>query len=353
MTTWTNSLYPVLLAGLFWLPGATAAELYRWVDDQGRVHYSDQKNSDKADTYTPQTELSTFSNVYFLQQPKPDTRGLPPFDQRRNSPDLESLLAVKFPQAPNVGNVTAYIQRIYHISRLQKQHLGSDPQVTMLLQVGDKFLHLLIRETNSHVGWHNYGIEAIKQLAKERHKAQIVDAMKRYSKYASVLYAKGWHHEFQQRLIDGLRNNRGYLPSDWIRAVAEFERDDAREVLIEYFKYGWNGHITYKYIAALEGIEDSLASAIPIAWENTGNTNKYARGELTPRALEQGYKPAFRYLMSELKQNGARAKYSMDAYSLAQRFTGQSGSPEEILNWYRNNQPEIKFDPARSIFTTR
>lgn len=330
-----------------------AAELYRWVDDNGVVHYSDQKSSDSAIDYTPETELSTFENVYFQRQPKPDYSNLPPVDQRRASPDLAKLQAVKFPATPNDANVRVYVQKIYAISRNQKSHLTSDPQVSLLMQVGSEHLHVLIDETYSHVGWHNYGIEVIKRLATDQHKSRIIDTFKRYSKYASVIYAKDWHHEYQGLLIEGLRKNRHYVPSDWIKAVAEFDREDARQVLIEYFKYGWNNHITYKYIAGLSGIDAELAKAIPIAWSTASEKNPHAQGELTPRALELGYKPAFKFVMTSLASNAGKPRYSMNPHALALRFTDQTGSATEILRWYKSNQHSIRFDGDSKLFVTR
>jgi len=326
------------------------ADLYRWVDDKGVVHYSDQKSSKDASDYTPETKLSTYSNKHFVQKPKGDYSGLPPYNKRRDTADVDKLYAVSFPASPNTANIAAYIQKIYAISRYQKNHLTSDPQVSLLMQVGEEFLPLLIRETYSHVGWHNYGIEVIKKLATDKHKNQIVDALKTYSKYASVIYAKGWHHEFQNLLIRGLRNNRGYIPADWVKAVAEFERDDAHDVLIEYFKYGWNNHITYQYIAPLPNITDKLNRALPIAWETALQNNKYALGDLTPEVLQLGYRPAFKFVMTSLIDNADQPKHSFDALGLARRFTSQTGSAEAILNWYRNNQTNISFDATQKLF---
>jgi hypothetical protein len=348
MITRLNIALISLLVALY-IPSISATELYRWVDDQGVVHYSDQKSSDKATDYTPETKLSTYSNTHFLQQPKPDYSDLPPVNQRRQTPDLERLHAVQYPQSPNAGNVTRYIQQIYDISRYQKIHLTSDPQVSMLMQVGPEYLHLLIRETYSHVGWHNYGIEVITQLATDRHKLQIVDSLKRYSKYARVIYAKGWHHELQGRLIDGLRKNRGFVPTAWIKAVAEFDREDAKAVLIEYFKFGWNNHITYQQIVGIKSIEEELQKAVPVAWETASENNQYARRDLTPRALEVGYKPALKFVMGELA-SADRPDPAFNARALAHRFTEQTGSAQEILSWYRINQRSIRFDSDRSIF---
>ena len=326
-----------------------ATELYRWIDDNGMVHYSDQKTSDQATDYTPETELSTYNNVHFLQQPKPDYSDMPPQNQRRDTPDLQRLQAIHYPAVPNVGNVTQYIQQIYDVSRYQKVHFNSDPQVSMLMQIDPEFLHLLIRDTYSNVGWHNYGIEVISKLATEQHKSQIRDSLKRYSKYAKVIYAKEWHFEFQEQLISGLHRNRNYVPSEWIQALAEIDRPDARRVLIEYFKYGWNNHTTYKRIADIDGIEPELQKALPVAWETSLDNNLYAVRELTPRALEIGYKPALRYVMAELAKPPKRG---FDAHALAQRFTDQTGSTQAILDWYKRNQHNIQYDAERNLFVS-
>ena len=335
-------------AVLFVSPGY--AELYRWVDDNGNVHYSDKKSSEDASQYTPETQLSTYSNKHFVQKPKGNYSGLPPYNERRATPDIDALYAVKFPDSPNTANIAAYIQKIYAISRLQKRHLNSDPQVSLLMQVGEKFLTVLIRETYSHVGWHNYGIEVIKKLATEKHKNQIVDALKTYSKYASVIYVHGWHQQYQNLLVRGLRNNRGYVPTDWIKAVSEFDRDDAREVLIVYFKFGWNNHITYKYIAGLDGIEEKLNQAIPVAWETARQNNKHAMGDLTPKALALGFRPAFKFVMASLVDNASQPKHSFNAHDLAIQFTDQTGNAREILAWYKANKNNIRFDQAKVMF---
>lgn len=161
-----------------------------------------------------------------------------------------------------------------------------------------------------------------------------------------------WHHKFQNLLVSGLKNNRGYVPTDWIKAVAEFDRDDAKEVLIEYFKYGWNNHITYKTIASLIGIEERVRRAIPITWETAGQSNKYALGDLTPKFLELGYRPAFKFVMASLADNANQPKHSFNALNLARRYTDQTGGVAEISNWYRNNRSKIQFDTLEKIFVS-
>ena len=177
--------------------GPAQAELYRWVDDNGLIHFSDKKTQGQSEQYTPESKLSTYSNSQFLQKPAADNSDRLPFKQRRDKPDIEKLFAVKFPVQPTDTNVAKYIQEIYAISRGQKQYLKSDPQVTLLMQVGGNHLDVLIDATNHSVGWHNYGIEVIKKLATEQHKKHILQALKTYSKYAKVIYTKGWHYEFQ------------------------------------------------------------------------------------------------------------------------------------------------------------
>ena len=329
------------------------AELYRWVDEHGNVHFSDQKNSNKATNYTPSDTISTYSHTTLVQTNanKDSYSDLPPYEQRRESPDINKLHAVKFPSKPNRTSIATYIQKIYALSRLQKNHLRSDPQVSLLMQVGEEYLDVLIRETYSHVGWHNYGIEAIKKLATERHKPLIFKALKHYNKYAEVIYIKNWHFEVQDELIRGLRNNKGYVPSEWLKAVSEFNRDDARHVLVEYFKYGWNNHSTYNIISTLSNIENELAEAIPVAWETARENNKIAMGALTSKALELGYMPAFRFVMISLLDNANIQKHWFDAYALATRYTNQTGTAREIMGWYKANKGRIKFNPDQKIFS--
>lgn len=345
-----------ILAGffIFNLSSQASAELYRWTDEHGNVHFSDKKNSLEAEEYIPKNEISTYSTRDGTQvlRVNDDYSDLPPYDKRRDTSDIEKLYAVKFPVSPTKPAIAAYIQKIYHISRFQKRHLRSDPQVSLLMQVGTKHLDVLIRETYSHVGWHNYGIEAIKKLATEQHKLPIFKALKNYNKYAEIIYQNGWHFEIQDDLINGLRNNRGYIPHAWIKAVSEFDRQDARAALVEYFKYGWNNHSTYGIIAGLKDIEPQLREALPVAWETARENNKHAMAELTSTVLELGYMPAFQFTISSLIDNANMQKHWFDAYALITRYTEQTGSPSEIMNWYKLNQYKIRFDTIRKIYTT-
>ena len=218
------------------------------------------------------------------------------------------------------------------------------------MQVGTEHLNVLIRETYSHVGWHSYGIEAIKKLATEQHKNLIFKALKNYNEYIEVIYLNGWHFEIQDKLIKGLRNNKAYIPSEWLKSVAEFDRQDARDVLVEYFKYGWNNHSTYNIISGLKDIEPQLREALPIAWETALEDNKHAMAALTSKVLELGYMPALKFTISSLIDNANMQKHWFDAYALVTRYTEQTGSPRKIMNWYRVNQRIIRFDPERKLF---
>jgi len=266
-----NKQYIFLLTGFFSLMLSMQAngELYRWTDEHGRVQYTDKKSSEKATIYIPKAEISTYSNPEGIQvvRKKEDYSDLPPYEKRRDTSDIDKLYAVKFPQTPTRSSVAAYIQKIYAISRYQKRHLRSDPQVSLLMQVGTEYLDVLIRESYSHVGWHDYGIEVINKLATEQHKAHIFNALKTHNKYARVIYTREWHFEIQDKLITGLRNNRGYVPSEWLKAVSEFDRQDARHVLVEYLKYGWNNHSSYKLIAGIKDKNAQLTEVLPIARE--------------------------------------------------------------------------------------
>lgn len=346
-------LATILITSAF--SSSSYSELYRWTDEYGRVHYSDKKTSDKATNYQPKSNISTYrapvSNTLKITRNKHDFSDLPPYEQRRNSPDIDRLYAVKFPENPTKHSIAAYIQYIYAISRQQKRHLRSDPQVSLLMQVGEEHLDVLIRETHSHVGWSDYGLEAIKKLASEQHKKQIFKALKTYNKYAEVIYLNGWHFEIQDQLIKGLHNNRGYMPSEWIKSVSEFDRQDARKVLIEYLKYGWNNHSTYNIVSGLDNIDEELNKALPIAWETARENNKHAMAELTSKVLPLGYQPAFKFLMLSLIDNANMQKHWFNAHELALRFTDQTGDADEILAWYKRNQTKIHFNQEKNLFT--
>lgn len=343
-----------LLVALFGLVSVAqaCAELYRWTDEHGRVQFSDRKSSVKAETYQPKSSISTYSTPDGIQvvDKQGDYSDLPPYEKRRDTADIEKLHAVQFPQSPSRKSVAAYIQKIYAISRYQKRHLNSDPQVSLLMQVGTEYLDVLINETHSHVGWHDYGLEAIGKLATEQHKAAVFKALKTHNKYAKIIYLKEWHFEIQDELIKGLRNNRGYVPSEWLKAVAEFDRQEAKDVLVEYFKYGWNNHSTYNIVSGLKGVDEQLKDALPIAWETARENNKHAMVDLTSKVLELGYMPAFKFVMMSLMDNANMQKHWFNAYELALRYTEQTGTAREIMEWFRLNQKHIRFDAGKKLF---
>ena len=49
----------LLLTALLILALPATAEMYRWVDEQGKVHFSDKPKGDNAESYQPKTELLT------------------------------------------------------------------------------------------------------------------------------------------------------------------------------------------------------------------------------------------------------------------------------------------------------
>lgn len=152
-----NSFVLIAYLACLLLPSQSSAQLYRWTDEQGRVHFSDKKSSAQATEYQPKAELSTYqsSDGVQVKRKKENYSDLPPYAERRATPNIDKLYAVPFPKSPTKFSVAAYIQKIYAISRNQKQHLRGDPQVSLLSQVGTEHLYVLINETYSHVGCTN------------------------------------------------------------------------------------------------------------------------------------------------------------------------------------------------------
>ena len=269
--------------------------------------------------------------------------------EKRKAPDMEALSKIQLRDNATKREVRDYVQRIFQASRDQRSYFASDPQVGMLKEVGPGNVDVLIEVARDGLGWTNYAVYALEDLVNDTHRHRILSVLPRQRRLVRVVVAKGWEDDAREILINGLRNYTGYLPSQWISAVASFHSPSTYDVLIDYFVNGWNRHVTYGIIKGLPGID--LTKALPKAWESARTSGrKYEIGSLTQSAIAVGYRPALDYVIDTLDDNDGVPRTLYRARAVALRYLDVHGSNEEIRDWYRENRDQLQFDPADKKF---
>lgn len=271
-------------------------------------------------------------------------------EAQRNNPDLELLTKIKLPEKASKQQVREYINTIMHVSRNQQVHLASDPQVSMLVAVGHENLDELLLVARAYLPCMEYIVEAIEILATEEDKDKIIRALDHHPPLVKVIIAKKWVAVARNVLIQKIQEKPGYLPYEWIAAVASFQDRTTYDALIEYFVNGANRRITYKYIAQLPCID--LTNAVPVAWEKS-RSDRYEITYLTEAALSVGYLPALDFVVETLDNNNGLPLSQYSPRALLFQFTGMQGNNDELKKWYGSNRNNLKFDLENKRFVVK
>ncbi len=262
-------------------------------------------------------------------------------EKKKSVPDMDMLLRVKLPKDPTSSEIINYINIIYTLSRNQRTHLGSDPQVGMLTKVGKNNIDLLLQASKSGVSWVKYGIEAINILADDKDKEFILKNLKSNYSLSKVIFDKGWCEDAEEVLFSLISSTSGYLPREAIKCLAALKKEEHYPILLNYMKAGWNSHTTYGIIKNLPNIE--ITKDLQLAWENSRGNN-YQIGYLTRDTLSTGYIPAFHFLFETIEDNYKVPHTIYNAESLIKQFTYQLGEKSDLKAWYAKNKEHIIFD---------
>jgi hypothetical protein len=324
------------------LAPTTHADVYRWKDERGYVHFSSKPpegvEAKKISNYKPEPEKSSPFSA-----PTKQTNTRP---QVKRYPDLDALLQIVLPADPSKREVRDYVQQILVASRDQRTYLASDPQVGMLIEVGPQNVDVLIDVTVDGSPWSRYPVEAINRLATKVHKTEIIEALPRQRYLSKVVLHKRWCRAAKAYLLDGMRDYTGYLPSEWIRCVASLKDPATYPDLKFYLENGWNRHTTYGAIRFLPGIE--LDSTLQRAWDNAlTKGNRYEVRYLTPDTVRTGYLPAMDYVVEKLNDK----KVLPNANAIALRHLDVLGNNREIREWYIRHRSRLVFDNSAKRFT--
>ena len=261
-----------------------------------------------------------------------------------SGPNLEKLGSILFPDDPTEDKVRRYIRDVITASPQQNMFTDSDPQVSMLTTVGTEYLPLLIEALGRTGGMNDYHlVRAIVDLADERSKALILDALPIHHELIQAVIRNGWEHDARDILVDELRSAHQYLPTEWLKAVAALEDPETYPLLREFFIEGRNRHSSFEAIRHLP-IED-MEEAVAEAWRRSRYEHAYEREGMARIAVEYGHMDALEALIEGLSvddESGAwRARENRAAILRVVDFRGSNAA---LADWFEQNRERLVFD---------
>jgi hypothetical protein len=335
----------LFLAATITLSVTSHADVYRWKDDRGYVHFSTKPpqgiDAKKITGGRPASiKPSQPKAVKTLAKRASNRGGRPPVKQQ---PDLDTLLEIVLPANATRREARDYIQKILLASRNQRTYLASDPQVGMLIEVGPDNVDVLIDVAQDANPWSRYVVEALSRLAGDKDKQDILQALPGQRYLATVVLRKRWCRDAKPYLLDGMEGYAGYLPGDWIECVARLKDPSTYPQLKFYLENGWNRHTTYRAIKHLPGIE--LERSLQQGWDNAQTKgNRYEVAYLAADTVRTGYLPAMDYVVDNLTGGGSENKIFRNARAIALRHLNYFGSDAEIRKWYTKNRRRLVYN---------
>ena len=164
--------------------------------------------------------------------------------------------------------------------------------------------------------------------------------------------AWGWEKDAKDLIIQELKNNRNNLPSEWIEAAASFNEPKTYPDLIEFFINGRNPSVTYKAIRKIPGIE--LKEAVSKMWDKKRLSSfSWEKDDAAMVAVEWGHLDALTYLINRPKQPQLNQHLSGEIKNAVWQATGQSGSPEELAKWLKENSDKLTFDEKTGKYAVK
>jgi len=223
----------------------------------------------------------------------------------------------------------------------------------MLTRVGPEHVDVLVQAA----GWDHMAdvhvVPAIARLVRPEHKDLILDALPRVPELVQVVLARGWLEDARETLVEGLRYHRGYLPTEWVEAVASFKDPDTYDELMHYFVYGSSRADTYRAIRDLPGIE--LSDAVAEAWRRA-SSSEWEATSMAPIAIEYGHVDALAYAISALSDTSSPAHHAYDVWALwtaVLLHTDAPRSAEGLKRWFAENKDRLVFDPETKKFQVK
>jgi len=253
---------------------------------------------------------------------------------------------ITLPENPTRKDVEIYIGKIRRNINFMTAHNQTKVITEKYAAVGAENLDLLIEDE----GTGHYAIGAIKQLATLEDKDLILKHLAENYHLVQVVLQFGWEDDAKDILIKRLNDGGGggswFLPPKWIRVVASYKDPETYPGLLDYFSCGMNPHSTYDAIKNLPGID--IEKVIAKAWRNSKYADTHLASSMAPIALEYGVADALGSLFGNLRsdtdwqQKSARIDIA--------KFTGQTGTDEELQAWHRAKGKQLQYDPETHLY---
>ncbi len=263
----------------------------------------------------------------------------------RRGPDIAALSDIALPDRGDPEQVKSYIRTIASVSQGQNTFSDRDPQIRMLIDLGEESVPVLLESMRHSHGMNDYHIRrAIVLLASEKNKDLILDALPLHPELVSAVLQQGWAADARDTLITELKNTRQYLPTEWIQAVASLRDPETYPLLTEYFVEGQNRAFTYKAIRSLP--IENMSEVVERAWKRSKYGDEYARISMAIIALEFGQLDALEALADALTHESTDSVWLVrEARPAVLRHTDFRGANSELMQWFRENQEDLEFNP--------
>ena len=261
-------------------------------------------------------------------------------------PDVAALSQIQLPANPTKSQVAEFVSQIATASRGQTAVSFDDPQIAMLARVGPENFDVLLdapATISFYVAevWARYGTDELKPL--------VLGALKRHVELVRVVVERGWIDDARAFLIAGLRERRGYLPSQWIEAVASFRDVRTYDDLIWYLINGQDRLRTYRALQNLPGID--LSAAANQAWQKAKTAcSTSERTSFAPVALETGHLDALQFAVDSLQRSRSDRDWLPADRQLLLKHTTARGTNAQIIRWFEQNKNGILFDATTGKF---
>ena len=281
---------------------------------------------------------------------QPLSTDINPFDNSQG-PDINKLADLTISDNAGPDEIKRYILSIIAASQGQNTFSDRDPQVAMLTKVGKKNLPMLIDAISfSRSMNHNYHIErAIINLADESNKSLILKSLPVHHDLVRAVIQKGWESDARDILFAELKNPGQYLPTEWIRAVANLNDRESYPLLRDYFINGTNRAWTYKTIQHLP--IENMPEAVEEAWNRSKYEHGYNRISMATIAIGYGNLDALEALVNSLTSETHDSYWvNQDARPAVLQYTNFTGSNAELKDWFQNNRSFLRFDPEQKKF---
>ena len=272
------------------------------------------------------------------------------FSGASDKPDKEALAKIELPTNATKQQVKDYVMAVMMASKKQTSFDERDPQTDMLAKVGAQNLDVLIEianRTNSEAAFYLW--EAVTKLARPEDKEMVLAALGTHHDLIKLVIKNGWVADAKETLLTVLSKENGYLPPDWIKAIASLQDPATYPELTKYFiRHSGERKSTFAAIKNLPGLD--LSQAVAEAWKRARFQSESEAREMIPIAAEYGNIEALDLAVKLLKggsQNNHERKLASEAL---RTFTAATGDDRALVAWFEANRAKLTFDGASKKF---